>query len=444
MKIRVLVVDDDEDLLFLATKFFEKEDQSFELVGANTDQEALQKLEEEDFDAIVCDHYLGPKSMTGLDLLEWVREGNPSIPFIIFTGRSQEAVAIRALNLGADYYLKKGTDEVRELFSRIASRIKSEVEQRRSGAALEAACANLEKREAERTAELEEMNERLIREIDERQKAENSLLMQQELGNTLCRTRNLTDALDAILKSVVQLEGVDSGGIYLLDNQTGKFGYSSNHGLSAQFLHRFFNESKNPSIDKPIYMSKADIQSSTIVEGRDESLTAAAIIPVYSEDKTIAILNLASHTHSEIPERVKSALEAVSIQIAAYMARFNAENMISESRTGVETVTELLDDMFLVVGKDSEVLHANSVFLERFGLSLSALAKKHFHDLYERKRTEEVTSSLQQAFNGKSVTLDIPLCLDGGNALRAITRIAKAMRDNQEVLYVIVHEIKSQ
>ncbi len=70
MKIRVLVVDDDEDLLFLAGKFLAKEDDRFELVSANTDQEALQKLEEEEFDAIVCDHFLGPHSMTGLDLLE--------------------------------------------------------------------------------------------------------------------------------------------------------------------------------------------------------------------------------------------------------------------------------------------------------------------------------------------------------------------------------------
>ncbi len=444
MKIRVLVVDDDEDLLFLATKFFEKEDQSFELVGANTDQEALQKLEEEEFDAIVCDHYLGPHSMTGLGLLEWVREGNPNIPFIIFTGRSQEAVAIRALNLGADYYLKKGTDEVRELFSQIALRIKSEVEQRRTGEALEAAYTDLEKRVAERTAELEEMNERLIHEIDERQKAESSLLIQQELGNTLCRAGNLTDALDAILKTAVQLEGVDSGGIYLLDGQTGKSGFSSNHGLSAQFLRSFFKENKNPSIDGPIYLSKSDIQSSTIVEGKDKSLTAAAIIPVQSEDKTVAILNLVSHTHDEIPERVRRALEAISIQIAAYMTRISAENIISESKSGVEAVTELLDDMFLIVSKDFNVLYANSAVLERFGLSLNALSKKHFQELYDSQRTEEVASSLRQAFNGKSVTLDAPLGLDGGADLRVTTRIAKAMHDNQEVLYAIVHEIKSQ
>ncbi|MFW9768625.1 MAG: response regulator, partial [Candidatus Thorarchaeota archaeon] len=126
MKIRVLVIDDDEDLLFLAGKFLKREDERFELVSALTDQEALRRIEEEEFDAIVCDHFLGQDSMTGLELLEWVREFNSSIPFIIFTGRSQEAVAIRALNLGADYYLKKGTEEFRNLFAQLADRIKTE------------------------------------------------------------------------------------------------------------------------------------------------------------------------------------------------------------------------------------------------------------------------------------------------------------------------------
>ena len=220
MKIRVLVIDDDEDLLFLAGKFLSREDERFELVSAITDQEALRRIEEEDFDAIVCDHFLGQGSMTGLELLEWVREFNPNIPFIIFTGRSQEAVAIRALNLGADYYLKKGTEEFRDLFTQLADRIKSEVETRRAEEALGAAMDELETRVEKRTAELSEMNEKLTQEIAERKKVEKSLLLQRELGNTLCKTENLIDALDIILKTAVRLDGVDTGGMTKLVSLT--------------------------------------------------------------------------------------------------------------------------------------------------------------------------------------------------------------------------------
>lgn len=443
MKIRVLVVDDDEDLLYLATKFFEKEDPAFELVGASTDQEALRKLEEEEFDAIVCDHYLGPHSMSGLDLLEWVREGNPNIQFFILTGRSQEAVAIRALNLGADYYLKKGTDEVRELFSQIAVRIKSEVEQKRTEEALETAYASLETRVVERTLELEKMNQRLIHEIDERQKVENSLLLQQELGNALCQIGNLTDALDTILKTAVQLEGVDSGSIYLVDNQTGKFGFSSSLGLSAHFLGSFFKEEHEPSIDKPVYLSAADIQSSIITDQQYENLKSIAIIPIQSEGRTVAILNLVSHSHEEIPERVKRTLEAISIQIAAYMARNNAEKAIVEAKSEVEAISKLIDDMFLVINREFNLIFANRRALERLGLSSENLSKKQFHELYEDGKRKEIETNLQHALEGKVVTLDIALKINN-RAQKATTRITKAIYDKEEVFYALVHETKSQ
>ena len=45
---------------------------------------------------------------TGIDLLQKLRAGGNEIPFIIFTGKGSQKVAIEALNLGADYYLKKG------------------------------------------------------------------------------------------------------------------------------------------------------------------------------------------------------------------------------------------------------------------------------------------------------------------------------------------------
>lgn len=334
MKIRVLVIDDDEDLLFLAEKFLMKEDDRFELVSANTDQEALQYLEEESFDAIVCDHYLGPHSRTGLDLLEWIRDSNPNIPFIIFTGRSQEAVAIRALNLGADFYLKKGSQDIKELFSQIAQRIKTEVESRRTEEALETAYNELERRVQERTAELEEINKQLLYEINERKKVEDALRLQRDLGNTLCKTQTLTEALDQILKTSVRLDGVDCGGVYVADSKTRNFDLSSSTGISAHFLKAFSGERGAESIVDPIYLSASEIVKSKNVDDEYKDLTAVAIIPVLINGSTKAILSLGSHSYDEIPMRDRHTLEAIAIQIAAYMTRLEAEDTISSTKLG--------------------------------------------------------------------------------------------------------------
>ena len=436
MKIRVLVVDDDEDLLFLAGKFLAKEDDRFELVSANTDQEALQKLEEEEFDAIVCDHHLGPHSMTGLDLLEWVREGNPNIPFIIFTGRSQEMVAIRALNLGADYYLKKGTEEVQDLFEDIAHRIITGVESRRTEEALSNAYEELENKVKERTEELQKMNEQLVNEISERKKIEDALILQRELSNILCKTENLNDALDIILKTAVRMDGVDCGGIYLVDSGTGKFDLSSSKGISAHFLSKFSSDKGPADIRNPLYLSSNQIQSSEVVEDQYKDLTAVAMVPVQIEDETIAVLSLGSHTHKEIPIRDRHTLEAIVILIAAYMTRVKAEQSIIENQLEITNVFNSLNDIFIVANSKLKILSANTIALDYLGLTKEKLKEKVIGDIYSIK-IDEWNNLLSSARSGEIIHLDNEIKGKDGKALQANTRVVAGKRNDEDILYFV-------
>ncbi|MFW9959510.1 MAG: response regulator [Candidatus Thorarchaeota archaeon] len=116
MKIRVLFVDDNAELLDIARILFQQTDPNLELVVAVSVKDALKILEEEEFDVIISD-YLMPDA-TGLDFLEALRCAGDEIGFIMWTGHSREEVVIKALNLGADYYVLKGTD-LREQFKAI-------------------------------------------------------------------------------------------------------------------------------------------------------------------------------------------------------------------------------------------------------------------------------------------------------------------------------------
>ncbi len=135
MRIEILVIDDDEDILFMAQKYLTKMDSDFRIVPATSAQDALRIIDSSAVDAIICDFYLGPDKMNGLELLEWIREEGLTIPFIIFTGRSREEVAIQALNLGADYYLEKSSD-LGGLFAEISHHIKNVVRGRKTEDAL--------------------------------------------------------------------------------------------------------------------------------------------------------------------------------------------------------------------------------------------------------------------------------------------------------------------
>ncbi len=137
MSIRLMIVDDDRDLLFLIQRFLSSEFRDFEVTSTISAQDALRWLELDEFDAIVCDYYLGPDEMNGLDLLQWVRESGIRVPFIMFTGKSQEDLAIRALNLGADFYLKKDDSELEDVLEELVHYIKSAVETKRIEAAFQ-------------------------------------------------------------------------------------------------------------------------------------------------------------------------------------------------------------------------------------------------------------------------------------------------------------------
>jgi len=381
--------------------------------------------------------------MTGLDLLEWVREGNPNIPFIIFTGRSQEAVAIRALNLGADYYLKKGTEEFRDLFIDIAHRIKTEVEERRTGEALTTAYEELERRVEERTAELQKSNEQLLTEIAERKKGEEALILQRELGNKLCITPDLNEALDLILKTSVQLDGVDCGGIYLADSKTGEFDLSSSHGISAHFLSKFSSDRGPAAMKEPVYLSASQIQSSEEVDDQYKDLTAVALIPVKFEEETAAVLSLGSHINEEIPERDRHTLEAIAVQIAAYMARVNALQLISENQSEVASIFDSFKYMFIVTNSDFEIISINNVVSEYFGPEESTIVGKTIDEIYKIQNDEK--ENLRTALlSGAVIRLESQLIEVGGESVKVETRVASRKQNNENVLYFMSRPTSAQ
>lgn len=120
MNTRVLLVDDDVDLLDISRILLRQTEPTLEIIVADSVKCALQKIEREEFDIIIAD-YLMPDS-TGLDLLEALRSGGDDTGFIIWTGHSSEDVVIKALNLGADHYIIKGPD-TKEQFKTIQSTI---------------------------------------------------------------------------------------------------------------------------------------------------------------------------------------------------------------------------------------------------------------------------------------------------------------------------------
>ena len=89
--------------------------------------EAMQLILSDDFNAVISDYQM--PGMDGIDLLKAVRERRPTLPFVLFTGKGREEVAVEALHHGADSYIMKGGD-AKAQFKVLANEVRMAVSRR--------------------------------------------------------------------------------------------------------------------------------------------------------------------------------------------------------------------------------------------------------------------------------------------------------------------------
>jgi len=126
--VRVLHVDDNPEYTKLTKTFLEQDREQCIVVGETSAVEGLRRLRDERFDCVVADYQM--PNTDGLEFLELVREECPDLPFILFTGAGDEALASQAIAAGVTDYVRKygGTDQ----YDVLANRVDNAVERYRT------------------------------------------------------------------------------------------------------------------------------------------------------------------------------------------------------------------------------------------------------------------------------------------------------------------------
>jgi len=104
---RVLVVDDDAtmcELLEMALRRL-----GHQAVTVTSGREALQKLDEADFDIVLTD--IAMAEMDGLELCQKVSEVRPGLPVVVVTGQGSMESAVAALRAGAYDFVNKPVED---------------------------------------------------------------------------------------------------------------------------------------------------------------------------------------------------------------------------------------------------------------------------------------------------------------------------------------------
>jgi DNA-binding response OmpR family regulator len=99
----ILIVDDEAAVLHFFQKALQRA--GFHVVGAATGEQALDWIARQEFDLALLDLQLG--NMSGLDIMEQLRQHWPATPVIIITAHASLETAVTALRRGVHDYLIK-------------------------------------------------------------------------------------------------------------------------------------------------------------------------------------------------------------------------------------------------------------------------------------------------------------------------------------------------
>jgi DNA-binding NarL/FixJ family response regulator len=118
---RLLLIDDDPNLILLVKDYLEF--RGYEVITAENGREALEVLEQDIPDMIICDVMM--PEMDGYALVEHVREDPRTnwIPVLFLSAKGQSQDRVKGLNTGADVYMVKPF-EPEELVAQVESSLK--------------------------------------------------------------------------------------------------------------------------------------------------------------------------------------------------------------------------------------------------------------------------------------------------------------------------------
>jgi DNA-binding NtrC family response regulator len=103
---KVLLVDDDKEFLEILSERMKNRD--MEVTTASSAKEALKRLEDETFDAVLLD--LMMPEMGGMEALQIMKRKQPEVQVIFLTGHPSVPKGVEAMKLGAMDFMTKPVD----------------------------------------------------------------------------------------------------------------------------------------------------------------------------------------------------------------------------------------------------------------------------------------------------------------------------------------------
>lgn len=253
--------------------------------------------------------------------------------------------------------------------------------QKHSQAQLLELSRDLERRVAERTDDLKRANQRLGEEIARRITTGRILRIVNDIGLALSSARDMGSAFSVLLNILCDLDPIDTGAAYVLNEKTGAYDMAASKGVRDEVRTAILHLGPNAGPIRIAAQGKAVYGLHKEFAGTStpatEQLRGVGLIPIVFQDRTVAILNIASSTADEIPASLRSVLDIVAAQTGGAIVRIAAQEHSEQTSKELQAIFETSAVGIMHLSRDRHILKVNARLEEMTGYTSRELVGRH-------------------------------------------------------------------
>lgn len=359
---RVLVIDDSEDIRDFLVEYI-LEPKGFEVLTASNGLMGLEMAIAKEPDLMITDQQM--PQLTGLEVLQKLRERDVNIPAILMTGQGSEETAVAAFRLGIRDYIIKPIDPD-ELSQSIDKALRE---------------SRLQNERDQLVQQLMESNSQLQRRAQE-------LNVLYGVGKSVSSSLDLEEVLHRVVEAAVYVVGAEEGSLMLLDEERGELYIRASKNL----------DSKAKSMRKRVTDSLAGkvLQSKrAIAIGNDSQwkrthtallVKSLIYVPLILQNKAIGVLGVTNQLkETSFDSNDTRALSALGGYAVIAINNANMYNEIERERNILSAVVEQNDDPVIVVDEEDRLLLLNRSARTAFHLPDERLLGRPINELIQHE-----------------------------------------------------------
>lgn len=342
---KVLVIDDSQEIRDFVVEYILRP-KGFEVMTASDGLMGLEMAIAKEPDLMITDQQM--PGMTGLEVLQKLRERDVNIPSILITGEGSEDTAVRAFRLGIKDYIIKPID-AEELSESVDKALREN---------------RLQKERDQLVEQLMDSNSQLQRRAQE-------LNVLYGVGKSVSSSLDLEEVLQRVVEAAVYVVGAEEGSLMLLDEERGELYIRASKNLDskAQSMRKRVTD----SLAGKVLQTKRAIAIGTDSQWK-RTHTALLVksliyVPLILQDRPIGVLGVTNQIkETSFDSNDTRALSALGGYATIAINNANMYDEIARERQVLGEVVERIDDAVLVVDEDFHLLMFNAAARDLFAL----------------------------------------------------------------------------